>query len=299
MGRLKGAGLYHHIYAWGNDRHPIFKADAHRLTYLRYAELSYVRHKIDIIAYALMEWHVHLFVFDRVGRLSQFIEHLHGRYARYFNRMTGRIGHVFGKRFGNKIVQADNYGLWLSRYIHRQPVEAGLVKEAKDYPWTSYQRYLGLQPLGFIKHQVIIDQFGGGRRSSRIDYEEFVSSTEIDSVDWTDPRVTVVGDSRFCRMVEKSLDEDGRSDDSGPIEATSTPADDTTILRVADMVSRRLGVEFSVLLRPQGRSDRSTRHKAFMIMAGEYGLSLRRIARLFGVSQAAVSKAIRARSISE
>jgi len=89
--RLKGKRLYHHIYAWGNDRHPVFKADAHYGKYLYYLEPFATRYKIDIIAYALMEWHVHLFLFDVADRISEFMKSLHGEYAQHFNRRDGRV----------------------------------------------------------------------------------------------------------------------------------------------------------------------------------------------------------------
>ena len=54
-----------------------------------------------------------------------------------------RTIHVFGNRFKNKVVDANSYGLWLSQYIHRQVVEAGLVSNPENYEWTSYHTYIG------------------------------------------------------------------------------------------------------------------------------------------------------------
>mgnify|MGYP002155005968 CR=1 FL=1 len=103
------------------------------------------------------------------------MENLHGDYAQYFNKDTKRVGHVFGERFNNKIVQANEYSIWLSRYIHRQALTAGLVDDPKDYPWTSYRKYLGLEYKDFIKSDIVLEQFGtdhGGRVALR--YKEFV-----------------------------------------------------------------------------------------------------------------------------
>jgi len=130
--RLRGAGLYHHIYNRGNDRHLLFKKDSDYERYLWYLKSYSNRYSIDIIAYALMEWHIHLFIFDRLGRISNFMNVLHGRYVNSFNRIYQRIGHGFAGRFKNKIVDVNNYGLWLSRYIHRQPVEARIVSRLRN-----------------------------------------------------------------------------------------------------------------------------------------------------------------------
>lgn len=53
-----------------------------------------------------------------------------------------RTSHVFGNRVRNKAVGANSYGLWFSRYIHRQAVEVGLVSNSEDYEWTSYHTYI-------------------------------------------------------------------------------------------------------------------------------------------------------------
>ena len=104
-------------------------------------ELTARKKTMDIIAYGLMEWHVHLFVYDRNNTIADFMMTLHGEYAQFFNRECHQIGHVFGERYNNKIVANSVYGLWLSRYIHRQAVEAGMTNDPVLYPWTSYNRW--------------------------------------------------------------------------------------------------------------------------------------------------------------
>jgi putative transposase len=276
--RLAGKQLYHHIYAWGNDRHPVFKAESHYEKYLVYLEQYSMRHNIDIIAYALMTWHIHLFVFDKQGRVSQFMNSVHGNYAQFFNRVTNGVGHVFGERFNSKIVQANNYGLWLSRYIHRQPLEAGLVKDPKDYHWSSYCAYIGLVPKGFLKPETVLEQFGPGRLVYR-NYEEFVLGTEGDPVDWRRPSASIVGDEDFIKDVALLKDNDKED----------TLVEDDLI----NLLSKRLKVNPSLLLNPRGLKERRIRHKAFEILTTEYCLSMMKISRLFNVSATAIAKVLR------
>ncbi|MEO0227943.1 MAG: transposase [candidate division WOR-3 bacterium] len=276
--RLKGKRLYHHIYAWGNDRHPVFKADEHYAKYLDYLGYYSLRYKIEVIAYALMEWHVHLFLFDVFGRISEFMKSLHGEYAQFFNRVTRRVGHVFGERFNNRIVQPNNYGLWLSRYIHRQPVDAGIVNDPKDYPWTSYRAYLGLAPRGFLKPAVILEQFGhGGVAVER--YREFVLGVEDGPVNWRKVADSIIGDAKFIEKIEVSID-DGKEDE--------WQAED-----LLKALSGQLKVKVESLLEPRGYKMREIRHKAFVILAAKYGLSAARIARMFKVSATAVAKVLK------
>jgi REP element-mobilizing transposase RayT len=191
--RVTGEGVCHHVYAWGNDRHPVFKAENHFKKYLRYLAVYSARFRVDVICYALMSWHLHLSLFDRVGNLPQFMKCLHGRYARYYNGVTNRVGHVFGERYNNRIVKTAEDALWLSRYIHRQAVDAGIVKHPRDYRWTSYQAYIGLVPVGFLKPRFVLGQFGFGAPVFRL-YEDFVMSEDDGPVDWSQFSAPVTDD---------------------------------------------------------------------------------------------------------
>lgn len=282
--RLKGDRLYHHIYAWGNDRHPIFLGESHYEKYLAYLELFSLRYDIAAIAYALMEWHIHLFIYDKYGKLSEFMNNLHGEYARFFNKDTKRIGHVFGERFNNRIVQANNYGLWLTRYIHRQAVEAGLVANPRDYPWTSYRAYIGLAPAGFLRPELIWEQFGSGQKIFRY-YESFVLGIEDGPVNWAKSQSgEVVGNRAFIKRFEHTHKKE-------VVEAEDLKNKDFADL--IKKISKRLGIDERIVLDPVGRVEKYARHQVFHILVNDYGLSYRRVARIFRISPMTVINALR------
>jgi putative transposase len=258
--RLRGEDLYHHIYAWGNDRHAVFKEPDHYRMYLYFLNKYSTSFKLDIIAYALMEWHVHLFVYDRLNHISDFMMKLHGDYAQYFNRDAKRVGHVFGERYNNKLVANDLYGKWLTRYIHRQAVEAKLVEDPKEYQWTSYRVYLGLEKSKFLKPDVILEQFGKNINNwlvARQAYAEFVLSDDESPIDWG-------------KRVFKVL----------------TPA------QIIDLVCRELKVKRSVLMKPQGIVERRLRHKAIKLLLEKYEIKASQVAEVFDMSRMAVSKIV-------
>ncbi|OPX18389.1 hypothetical protein BXT86_01475 [candidate division WOR-3 bacterium 4484_100] len=275
--RLKGKGLYHHIYAWGNNRNAIFKDTKHYKQYLDFLKDYTSYYKIKVIAYALMKWHVHLFLFDPSGKVSELMKCLHGGYAKFFNRILSRVGHVFGERFNNRVVQLNNYGLWLSRYIHRQPIEAGLVKDPKDYPWISYRVYIGLAPKGFLAPEVILDQFGRGKDAYQR-YQNFVLGVEVGPVDWDESSDLITGDEKFVKDIRGLInDKDDEEFDEDLLE----------------VLSKRLKVKTDLLLNPTGRTMRRLRHKAFVMLQKKYGLSATQIARIFKVSTMAVVKVLK------
>ena len=252
--RQRGEDLYHHIYAWGNDRHPVFKKPAHYQKYLLLVGKYSKAFQIDIIAYALMEWHVHLFIHDRRNRISEFIMDLHGDYAKYYNRVTNRVGHVFGERFNNKVVQCDLYGKWLSRYIHCQALDAGLVPVPEDYLWSSYRTYLGLEKNAFVKGDIILDQFGKGDERA-IRYKDFVDEGEDGPVDWNL--------RYFCLRSVSDL------------------------VKVACV---ELNIEPECVIRPQGRQEQRIRSKVVQRLVTKYGVKAVNIAKTLGLSRSAVAR---------
>jgi REP element-mobilizing transposase RayT len=275
-----GEELYHHIYAWGNNRQAIFIVDQHYERYLHFLEKYSALNQVDIIAYGLMQTHIHLFVYDLLGKVSSFINSLHGEYAQYFNRVTGRIGHVFGERFNNKIVQANDYGLWLSRYIHRQAVDAGLVTDPIYYPWTSYHKYLGVEPEGFVEPDVILEQFGVGCERIR-NYVEFVIGAQGSPVDWSMKSSIVVGDEKFQQDVRmKRVFRSERSPDNESVFC---------------LVAERFHVGREFLSNAHGLEQRRLRRKIVRFLVEEVGLKRAFVARLCHLTCMAVQKILDAK----
>lgn len=277
--RVKGVKLYHHIYNRGNDRHPTFKKPADYKRYLKYLFDYSKRYKIDVLAYALMEWHLHLFLFDRLEKISQFINVLHGRYAQIFNKVYGRVGHVFESRFKNKVIDANNYGLWLSRYIHRQPVEAGLVSSPEDYEWTSYRVYIGKRKDSLLKTDIILSQFGDKKVDCHTAYREFVERENEGPIDWKAVESSsqpFVGDEEFVKELSLKLV------NVGSIE-------DVIIKNPLDVVSFCLKVPIDVLKYPKDKVQKRLRRQAIIILDKEYDFGVREIARIFSMSPSSVS----------
>jgi putative transposase len=273
--RIFGEELYHHIYAWGNNGQAIFITDNHYQRYLNLLEKCSEKHKIDIIAYALMQTHIHLFVCDHLAKISLFMNELHGEYAQYFNYDTGRIGHVFGERFNNKIVQANTYGLWLSRYIHRQAVEAGIAVAPEEYPWTSYNTYLAKAATDFLKPDVILDQFGTGRERFG-NYENFVIGPDHNAVDWDAKSFVVAGDEKFQHEVRQRQ----------ALSAQENLSDD----QIFHLILEHFQVGPELLSDPKGLHEKRLRHTIIHYLSKELGLRPKELAELCTISRSAVHK---------
>ena len=137
-------GVYHVINR-GLERRAIVHDDHDRQVWLRLFARVAVRRHWRVFAYALVENHFHLFLRTPNGDLSDGMHDFQSGYATQFNQRHDRVGPLFQGRFKAVLVECERYGWELSRYVHLNPVRAGLCRDPLDYHWCSYQYYLDSQ----------------------------------------------------------------------------------------------------------------------------------------------------------
>ncbi|MDR7403398.1 MAG: transposase [Armatimonadota bacterium] len=140
------AGAIYHITARGNNGGALFADDTDRYRYLTLLAAALRRADACVLAYVLMTTHVHLVLQTRQPNVSPLMQWLHTRHARQFNRRHGRMHHLFGDRFGSRLITDDAYLVEVTIYVHLNPVRAGMVGHPGDYPWSSYPAYAGGGP---------------------------------------------------------------------------------------------------------------------------------------------------------
>jgi putative transposase len=139
--RIEVAGGVYHVTARGNERKAIFRDDRDRELYLARLATCRERFGFYLYAYCLMGNHVHLALERGPVPLSRIMLGLQSFYSQRFNRRHDRVGHLFQGRYGAFLVEKERYLFALLRYIHLNPVKAGLVDHAKDYSWSSDRYY--------------------------------------------------------------------------------------------------------------------------------------------------------------
>jgi len=145
IARTVFGGLPHHITQRGNRREDVFFTDEDRQFYLRYLEKYCQIHGVKVLAYCLMTNHVHLILVpEKEDSLQRVLKPLHMRYAQYINRQHEWSGHLWQGRFFSSPL--DDAYLWFCvRYVERNPVRAGMVEFAENYPWSSAAAHCGLK----------------------------------------------------------------------------------------------------------------------------------------------------------
>ena len=166
------SGLYYHIYNRGTNREPIFTCEENYLFLLRQIKHFLPYYHLAFIAYCLMPNHYHFLIrVEADGELSPFIQRLFNSYTQAFNRQHHRSGTLFEGRAKSKLIDEDSYVVHLVRYIHLNPVQAGLVKQAKDWPFSNYQEWIGQRPGTLYDPGFVKDNF-----PTPGEYENFVVS---------------------------------------------------------------------------------------------------------------------------
>jgi putative transposase len=113
---------------------------------------------IEIIAFCIMPTHIHLVLKQiKNNGISIFMSNILNSYTRYFNQRHGRKGPLWEGRFKNVIVETDEYLIHLTRYLHLNPVTAGLVERPEEWLATSYREYLSQNGNKICKYENILN----------------------------------------------------------------------------------------------------------------------------------------------
>ena len=155
--RICGESGIYHVVSRGVGQQIIFETDADKRRYLTTLQSLMDGSSGSLLAWCLMENHVHLLVSQPLDDLSSTMRRLNSGYALYFNLVHGRSGHLFQGRFRSEPVDTDEYLMTVVRYIHQNPWKAGMVTDCR-YEWSSFGLYAsGRTPPGA---DVVMDAFG-------------------------------------------------------------------------------------------------------------------------------------------
>jgi REP element-mobilizing transposase RayT len=208
--RLEFAGALYHVTSRGDRRENIYEIDHDRQAFLSVladvcAQCNWVCH-----AYCLMDNHYHLLIETPDSNLSRGMRQLNGVYTQTHNRWHGRVGHVFQGRYKAILVEKNSYLLELARYIVLNPVRAGMVRSAKDWPWSSYRATAGQCAMPtFLTVEWILATFASRKSAAVERYRQFISEGKNQASPWQFLRNQVyLGDEQFVEDLQAMIDGD-------------------------------------------------------------------------------------------
>ena len=175
--RLTLPGYPHHLIQRGNNRQAIFVSKTDYQTLLDLLVENADKFDVAIHAYVLMSNHFHLLVTPQTADgVPQMMQAVGRRYVRCFNNAQKRSGTLWEGRYKSTLIQSERYLLACMAYIDLNPVRAGLVAQAGDYPWSSYGHYTGQRTDKFITPHALLWQLGNTPFAREAAYAELVRS---------------------------------------------------------------------------------------------------------------------------
>jgi putative transposase len=282
--RITYPGAFYHITSRGNEQKSVFISKRDREKFLEYLESASERYNAIIHVYCLMDNHYHLLLETPSGNLPQIMRHINGAYTTYFNVKHDRAGHLFQGRYKAILVEKDEYAKELSRYIHLNPVRAGIVELPEEYEWSSYLSYIGKnKKLKWLYTDFILGYFSKTKSSSEKQYQIFVISlinSEYDSPLDNVVASTILGQSDFVNDIKEKHLSDKKIDKEIP--ALKELADNISI----DSINKEVDSIFS-------DQTRLSRNIKIYLIKEFTGKLLKDIGEEFGIGESGVSQSCR------
>ena len=177
LARLVLSGHPHHIIQRGIGTHTVFRAPADYERMLTLLLVAARRFSVAIHAYVLMPDHFHLLATPATqDGLSAMMQALGRSYVRYYNSSTGRHGSLWKGRFRATLIDSEHYLFKCMSYIELNPERAGLVRNAGDYPWSSYLHNCGHRVDPLVREHPLFWALGNTPFSREARYQELVSA---------------------------------------------------------------------------------------------------------------------------
>ena len=204
--RIEFPGAYYHIMNRGLAHQRVFSDREDYQQFLKLLSECHEMWGVRVLAYCLLGNHYHLLIQTPEANLSRIMRHLDGLYTQRYNRRHKRDGPLFRGRYRAIVVDAEEYLLTVARYIHHNPVEAGLVKWPEKYEWSSCRMYLERrQPLWLEAGQLLSRFSQKDRKKALIDFMrskiEGPAKAFYEGSRW----LPVLGSERFIEQMRRRM----------------------------------------------------------------------------------------------
>ncbi|MFA5180238.1 MAG: transposase [Syntrophales bacterium] len=291
--RIEFNDALYHVITRGNQKLDIFQNNADFSQYVGILSAYKERYGFILYSYVLMSNHVHILIETPKIPLSKIMQGINQSYTMYFNRKYGAVGHLFQGRYKAILCDRDRYQLSLLKYIHLNPVRAGIVEKPEEYPWSSHQYYLlPDDKTSIVDTEAVLRMFSEDMEAANRLYRVFMEGD--DSIPQKDVYCTVeqriLGDEHFVEKVRKESN----------VKVQTTRRDrEYTLAEIAGAIEVVYGVSLEDIRSISKSSRLSTGKKMMSLVAHEYGYKGREIAYFLKKDPVVVTRHLKERAASE
>jgi len=216
--RIAPRDYVYHVLTRGNNRQNIFKHEEDFLKYIEILQKYKEKYQFKLYHYVLMTNHVHLVVeaTEEGGELSQIMKGINLSYAQYYKNKYRYTGHFWQDRFKSILISKDEYLLACGSYVELNPVRARMVKDPKEYRWSSYRANAYGQSDALLDNHVIYGRLFEDQEV-RKEYRKFVHQMmeKKKSMRGEMDRRAIYGSGAFIREVNKRFKIDAKIKERG------------------------------------------------------------------------------------
>jgi putative transposase len=197
----------HHITQRGNYRQDIFQGDADRRHYLTLVAEYSRKFNVTILAYCLMNNHVHFIVIPHnKDSLADTFHIVHTRYSQYFNKKLKTAGHLWQGRYYSCVLD-ERHLLAAARYVERNPVRAGMVNKPADYIWSSARNHVAISNNDIVNADSLFKYIEIGQNEWREFVDKSDNPNEVSVIRKYTMTGRPLGNSAFVQKLEKEFGE--------------------------------------------------------------------------------------------
>ena len=282
--RIEYPGAWYHVMNRGRGGDPVFTDKGDYQKFVELLKETTETWHLRVSAFCLMPNHYHLLVQTPDGNLSRCMRHIDGVYTQRFNRVHQCDGPLFRGRYKSILLDADSYLLELVRYIHRNPVRAGLTQRLEDYGWSSHRGYLSrTQRWNWLHKEYVLSMFSENKAERVRRYGRFVAMAdkeELSKVYEGKKWPSVLGPEGFVNTIKEEFFS-RKIDDEVPESRQLAPDPDW----IKKTVCEFYGIDKTDLIRSRRGVFNEPRNVAIYLSRRLRGDSLREIGDRFGINK--------------
>ena len=282
--RIQYPDAWYHVMNRGRRGDEIFREDGDYKAFVNLLKETVEDYNVRVAAYCLMSNHYHLLVQTPDSNLSRAMRHLNGVYTQRYNRVHHCDGQLFRGRYKSILIEADSYLLELLRYIHRNPLEAGLVNNLQKYNWSSHKGYLSnAKRWDWLYKRYALSLFSKDHAESIRLYKQFVIKKvpdEINRILGRGKLPPILGTQKFLDKM-KDLFFSEKGNEEIPEARLLAPDPDRILKTVAEFY--KVGTDD--LLKSRRGYFNEPRNVAIYLMRRLRGDTLKEAGEVFGISK--------------
>jgi REP element-mobilizing transposase RayT len=290
--RIDYPGAWHHVMNRARRGHVLYQDNEDHELFLSLLRETAAMFHMNVAAYCLMPNHYHVLVQTEDGNLSRCMRHVNGVYTQKYNIRYKTDGTLFRGRYKSVLVQADSHLLQLIRYIHKNPVKAGMAENLADFRWSSHAGYVsGKREWAWLHTDFILSMLTQDKKQQDIQYKSFMGmpdSEEIEVFYAKKNLSSILGEKTFIHWVKEIFFQEKKDQDVPDSKRLAPDID-----QINCVVANIYGIDKDRLFKAKRGVENEPRNVAIYITRHLKGEPLNKIGEAFNLNRdSSVSSAI-------